>query len=384
MPVKQFKVHTEDPPWITAEFKAFIKRCQKAFAKGNTERFRHLRNAVNRERKSLRGNYYASKVNNLKDTKPSQWWSVIKRISGLIPVSGSKRLLSNLQLEGFEKKSCNPELANFINAAFLKPMECFRPLDKALRPTDVQSSFVVSESAVLSALQKLNPRKAAGPDCVPNWLLREYAEILEQPHSSILNCSFKEQKLPPSWKLADVVRLPKQKPVKDPSKHLRPISLTPAITKLAEEFIVFTHVGPAFLSIIDPNQYGGIPRSSTLFALTLMFHHWFKAIDGTGAAVRVVLFDYREAFDLIDHNLLVQMILGLNISGCVADWAIDFLLTVCLSGGQSQPGYLRAPSSRQARQEGFSELEVHGRHDRSRNPTTWGSWKHTEGCINGR
>ena len=123
MPVKQFKVHTEDPPWITAEFKAFIKRCQKAFAKGNTERFRHLRNAVNRERKSLRGNYYASKVNNLKDTKPSQWWSVIKRISGLIPASGSKNLLCNLQLDGFENNSCNPKLANVINTAFLKPID---------------------------------------------------------------------------------------------------------------------------------------------------------------------------------------------------------------------------------------------------------------------
>ena len=73
MPVKQFKVHTDDPPWITAEFKALIKCRQKAFAKGDTERFRHNRNAFNRECKSLRGKYYASKVNNLKKTEPSQW-----------------------------------------------------------------------------------------------------------------------------------------------------------------------------------------------------------------------------------------------------------------------------------------------------------------------
>jgi len=33
-----------------------------------------------------------------------------------------------------------------------------------------------------------------------------------------------------------------------------------------------------------------------------MFHHWSQATDGTGVAVRVVLFDYRKAFDLIDHN----------------------------------------------------------------------------------
>ena len=114
------------------------------------------------------------------------------------------------------------------------------------------------------SLTNLNPRKAAGPDDIGNWLLREYAEILVQPITSILNASFREQRLPAPWKLADVVPLPKQKPVVDATKHLRPISLTPAISKVAEDFVVLKYVGPAVLQIIDPNQYGGIPRSSTL------------------------------------------------------------------------------------------------------------------------
>ena len=58
------------------------------------------------------------------------------------------------------------------------------------------------------------------------------------------------------------------------------------------------------LKIIDHDQYGGIPKSSTLFALISMFHHWLKATDGTVAAFRVVLFDYYKAFDLIDHKIL--------------------------------------------------------------------------------
>ena len=115
--VKQF--NTDDPPWITAEFKALIKRRQKAFAKGDTERFRHLRNAVNRERKSLRGKSYASKVNNLKDLKPSQWWSAVKHISRLISGWAPKACYPICNLQGLENNSCNPELANVINAAFL-------------------------------------------------------------------------------------------------------------------------------------------------------------------------------------------------------------------------------------------------------------------------
>ena len=85
------------------------------------------------------------------------------------------------------------------------------------------------------------------------------------------------------------------------------------------------HVGPAVLSVIDPNQCGGIPKSSTLLALTSMLHHWSKATDGTGSAVSVILFDYRKAFDFIDHNPLIQKVPDLDIPGGFSNWVIDFL-----------------------------------------------------------
>jgi hypothetical protein len=34
-------------------------------------------------------------------------------------------------------------------------------------------------------------------------------------------------------------------------------------------------------------------------------HAWTSATDGTGAAVRIILLDYKKAFDLIDHSILV-------------------------------------------------------------------------------
>jgi hypothetical protein len=48
-----------------------------------------------------------------------------------------------------------------------------------------------------------------------------------------------------------------------------------------------------------------------------MLHTWSKYTDGNGASVRVILFDYRKAFDLIDHTILTIKLgeLGLpNIS----------------------------------------------------------------------
>jgi len=111
-------------------------------------------------------------------------------------------------------------------------------------------------------LSHLNPAKAGGPDGIPNWILREYAEFLAYPISVILSASFKEQRLPSIWKLADVTPLPKQKPVKEIKKDLRPISLTPCISKLAEDFVVTEYVKPAVLCMLDPSQFGAQPSPS--------------------------------------------------------------------------------------------------------------------------
>ena len=51
-----------------------------------------------------------------------------------------------------------------------------------------------------------------------------------------------------------------------------------------------------------------------------------EATDGSGAAVRVILFDYRKSFDLVDHNLLVRKVFNLSIPRSVACWVADFLM----------------------------------------------------------
>ena len=73
--------------------------------------------------------------------------------------------------------------------------------------------------------------------------------------------------LPSVWKLADVTTLPKKKPVRDLKNDLRPISLTSCISKIAEDFVVCDYVKPAVLQVLDNNQFGAVPRSSTTLAL---------------------------------------------------------------------------------------------------------------------
>ena len=97
------------------------------------------------------------------------------------------------------------------------------------------------------------------------------------------------------------------------------------MSKLAEDYVVSTFVKPAVLKKIDPNQYGTVPKSSTTQALVSMLHSWNSSTDGKGATTRIVLFDFKKAFDLIDHHLLIAKLATYEIPQDIIMWITDFL-----------------------------------------------------------
>ena len=222
----------------TVNLKNLIKRRQRALAQGNSSEFRILRNRVNRERKICRARYYEAKVAHLKDCKPSLWWKEVKKLSGMSSASGRRDgIIESLQhIDGVSNAE---DLANAINDSFIIPMRDYPPLPAKFQPkrnTPSSHLFAVSHHSVYMKMSTLNVTKAEGPDGIPAWLLKENADILAKPIADILNSSYWEGKLPSSWKSADIVPVPKQKPAKDVNKDLRPISLTPILSKVAEEF----------------------------------------------------------------------------------------------------------------------------------------------------
>ena len=188
-----------------------------------------------------------------------------------------------------------------------------------------QQTNCLTSSPTPHLFQPLKSLQAHGPDDIPSWLLRENADLLSVPVREPLNRSYSECCLPQSWKEANVVPVPKQKPVKNVSKHLRPISLTPVISKIAEEFIVEEFVKPAVMAVIDDNQFGTVPKSSTTQALISIIHAWSNHTDGNGCTGRVVMFDFRKAFDLIDHCILAGKLENLDLPPVIISWITDFL-----------------------------------------------------------
>ena len=165
-----------------------------------------------------------------------------------------------------------PVLVDNINRAFLNIMKDYQPLTDSVRVSvEDDEPITVTEELVEKKLREISTSRASGPDELPNWVLKEYSEVLAAPIIVIMNSSFVECIVPCVWKIADVPPIPKSRTICDYNKDLRPILLTATLSKVAESLVVDQELKPATMSSIDPAQYGFIPGSSTTHALISMF-----------------------------------------------------------------------------------------------------------------
>ena len=75
---------------------------------------------------------------------------------------------------------------------------------------------------------------------------------------------------------------------------------------------------------LDVNQYGALKGRSTTHALVDIVYHWYKAID-EGQSVRAVFIDFANAFDHVDHNILVAKLIKFGLPDVIIRWMCSFL-----------------------------------------------------------
>ena len=98
--------------------------------------------------------------------------------------------------------------------------------------------------------------------------------------------------------------IPKVDPYTD-LDDLRPISLTSTLSKIQESYVV-DWMHEDIKDGICSEQYGGMHGSSAVLALVHLLHKWNRVMDTPDKVIRIIFLDFRKAFDLIDHNVLLE------------------------------------------------------------------------------
>lgn len=292
-PTKIITLHSTDKPWMNSYIKSLIRKRQQVFHHGHrTRKWKRLRNKIRREIVKAKQEHYKSRVQRHKKANPAEWYKQIKLMANL------KNSESCIQPPLGADSNNFQAMSNTINDTFASVSKDLEALDTSKLPTyrpDQHPSPTVQNYEVYNMLRKTKVGKAGGPDGISARLIREFSYELSKPLTNILNQSYHEGNVPPQWKRAVVVPIPKSKPAT--LDNFRPISLTDHFAKVAEGFMAKWLLLDLENSI-DPNQYGNRKGVSTTHYLIKLMDTLFMNSDRPGRISSVVITDFSKACDL--------------------------------------------------------------------------------------
>ena len=127
--------------------------------------------------------------------------------------------------------------------------------------------------------------------------------------TNIINTSTKLGVVPGAWKKGYVTPVPK---VRNASEYtsfadLRPISVTPILSRLTEKIVVRKYLWPLMDNEHMRDQFA------------------FTMFDQGNDYVRCILIDYSKAFDVVNHEILLTELSDLGLNNSIFSWIANFL-----------------------------------------------------------
>ena len=334
LPLKTLRVkRKQQPKWLTPEIIEAIKTRDRYKSLNEDILYRSWRNkVVNLIKKSKKSQYSA--IINENNNNPSSIWKLFKEIG--INKQKSNTSISKVKINGQECEDHN-KMANAFNKFFVsiasnlkEPIENsnFEKLNTFCKNRVPDGTFFrfpqISVETVEKFLKHIDVSKATGCDNIGPRLLKIAAPYIAESVTYICNQSIKMSEFPEKWKEAKVTPLHKGG-TKDDLNNYRPISILPTMSKLLEKHIHDSLM--TFLvkfNLLHKSQSGFRPNHSCETALIGMVSKWLESIN-KGSLIGTVMIDFKKAFDLVDHSVLLKKLKHYKLSHQALSWFASYL-----------------------------------------------------------
>ena len=305
--------HSPLPPWINRSLLSKIRLRQCLFLKAKSSSsptlirsYRSLHNSISSSLKKSKASFFRS----LSHSSPSKFWSFVKslrRSSSSIPPLCSNGLC--YQSDSHKANCLNSFFISCLNKSALP----LNPIPPSTPSFPCPSSFLCSESVIISLISHLPSKTASGPDGISSWMLKSTSSSIASPLCHIFNLSISSGLVPLDWKSSSVVPIPKSAPTASSPSNYRPISLLSLVSKLLEKHI-HTLLYDFCISnnLISPFQFGFLPYRSTISALLYSTHTIFSFLESYSSVCGAFL-DLRKAFDSVPHQPLLDLLASSNL-----------------------------------------------------------------------
>ena len=312
-PLKSKRVkRIQQPGWYSDEVKQARNKRDHFKACQDWDQYKIWRNkCISIIRKSKKS-FFNDAVKSKKDSK--LLWQNIKTLSN---DTNQPSTLPNSLLLGKQVIEGKQQVADALNRHFVNIANSLNKtafdstnfdnlksyLDQKLLKTTFSIDFITSFE-VSRLIDKLNVNKSCGIDRIGPNILKLCKTYLSQPLAALINNCISSGIFPDKLKLAGIIPLHKGGCKEDPNNY-RPISLLPTLSKLIERHIA-NQMTEYFqtTNILNERQSGFRQHHSCQTALIRLVDSWLTAMD-EGNVIGTVFLDFKKAFDLVDHKILL-------------------------------------------------------------------------------
>ena len=329
-PLKEYKLSSQDLPFMTADLKSLKRKKMREYVKkGKSQKYQDLLKQFKIKFKSEAKKFLDRNMDALRDSNPGQSYNILKKLGaqpGDCIDSNSFTLLSH------ESESLSVEQSvERIAEHFAAISQEFPPLNTHTLPARVQTKLqcvdtppVVTEYDTYRKIIGAKKPRSGVPKDLPKKIIHEFAPELALPVSRIINSITATGKWPSQWKLEHIVPIGKMTSP-ETEDDLRPISLTPFFSKVTEHFVVMWLLS-YIKDKIDFRQYGGQKGNSITHYLIEFITFILSCQDSTDqTAILAVMVDFSKAFNRQNHNLLITKLSDMGVPAWLLRVVIGFL-----------------------------------------------------------
>jgi hypothetical protein len=314
LPRVNVTIYPNSKPWMTSEIRRAVVDKHRSYG---TEEYQEKQKFLNRQVKAAKAKYRTKVEGLFKSNDVREAWRGLRVLTGMDQQQKDPALLQ----EPGSADRLNRFYARFDCRDFNNELEECRIRLIEAPPSDICE---VPEETVRKALNKIQVRKATGPDGISGRLIKSCMQSLIRIIHVIFNMSISTSTYPSVWKVGEIVPVSK-KPLPVCDNDLRPVTLTAILSKSLER-VGLDLMLPYVIEDMDPLQFAYIKGRSTEDAICTVMHNITQHLDARPShTVRVLFIDFSSAFNTIVPHIMIAKLAELNVPTYLQLWVLDYL-----------------------------------------------------------
>lgn len=200
------------------------------------------------------------------------------------------------------------EINQYFSDAFSEKTEVnFEIIAASKQHTMADFSFnfhKLSEHSVFEFLMSITSN-AIGVDNIPIKFAKMLFPFIVPPLTNIINNSISNSFFPNPWKVAKVIPIAKNK-CPSSLEDIRAISVLPCLSKIEEKALHFQMMNYFEDNLLLDEMQSGFRRFRGCSTALMKINYDIRSQLDKGKSCMMVLLDFRKAFDLVPHDILIN------------------------------------------------------------------------------